>query len=132
MHVEFCHNFFLKFYHNFSFWVLLQFEFWTFVTIGVLECHQNFGFWVLSQFKFFSFHYTQTVRADELKVWDNVQAPPCATFPVSHVMCHVSIVFFFTKWLIYSAEGLLSTGPTPSSLISVISEFQTLFAFLPY
>ena len=34
------------------------------------------------------------------------------TCPVSHVTCHV---FFWTKWWSLSVEGLLSTGPTPST-----------------
>ena len=51
----------------------------------------------------------------------------CVTCHVSHVTCHVSHVmchmsqffsFFFTKWWSLSVEGLLSTGPTPSSLCS--------------
>ena len=53
---------------------------------------------------------------------------------MSHVMCHVSRVtchmsrvtchnffyylfFFWTKWWSLSVEGLLSTGPTPSSFV---------------
>ena len=48
------------------------------------------------------------------------------TCHVSHVTCHVShVIFFFflfflfflTKWWSSSVEGLLSTGPTPSSLV---------------
>ena len=42
------------------------------------------------------------------------------TCHVSHVTCNVSHVilfnFFRTKWGSLSVEGLLSTGPTPSSL----------------
>ena len=46
---------------------------------------------------------------------------------MSRVTCHMSRVtcnFFFllkkfTKWWSYSVEGLLSTGPTPSSLLTV-------------
>ena len=41
------------------------------------------------------------------------------TCHVSHVTCnvsHVTIFFLFlTKWLSLSVEGLISTGPTPSS-----------------
>ena len=47
----------------------------------------------------------------------------CVTCHVSHVTCHVSHVmchFFWTKWWSLSVEGLLSTGPTPSS-------FEVLF-----
>ena len=45
----------------------------------------------------------------------------CITHHLSHVMCQVSCVMFhvscviFTKWGSKSLEGLLSTGPTPSS-----------------
>ena len=35
------------------------------------------------------------------------------TCHVSHVTCHMS--FFWTNWWILWVEGLLSTGPTPSS-----------------
>ena len=40
---------------------------------------------------------------------------------MSRVTCHVSLFFFFLfwiKWWSLSVEGLLSTGPTPSSLYS--------------
>ena len=47
----------------------------------------------------------------------------CVTCHMSHVMCHVSHVkyhnyyyFFVTKWWSLSVEGVLSTGPTRSSL----------------
>ena len=32
----------------------------------------------------------QTVRARELKFWENVHTPPCVTCQVSCIMCHVS------------------------------------------
>ena len=56
------------------------------------------------------------------------------TCHVSHVTCHVSRVtcfffcFFWIKWSSLSVEGLLSTGPTPSSFISyiVIGSFNGL------
>ena len=52
------------------------------------------------------------------------------TCHMSHVMCHMSgvtchvshvIIFFFfrTIWWSLSVEGLLSTGPTPSSFITL-------------
>ena len=46
------------------------------------------------------------------------------TCHVPHVTCHMSGVtffsssFFLTKWWSLSVEGLLLTGPTPSSLLS--------------
>ena len=42
------------------------------------------------------------------------------TCHVSHVTCHGSrffLLLFWTKWWSLSVEGLLSTGPTPSSLL---------------
>ena len=42
----------------------------------------------------------------------------CVRCQVSGVRCHIFILFIFlggTKWWNYSVEGLLSTGPTPSS-----------------
>ena len=66
-----------------------------------------------------------TVKARELELGENVHP-----LHVSHVMCHMSCVayhmscvvcqgvtFFFTKRLTWLVEGLLSTGPTPSSLV---------------
>ena len=43
------------------------------------------------------------------------------TCHVSHVTCQMALFCFFnrTKWWNYSVEGLLSTGPTPSSFHSV-------------
>ena len=41
------------------------------------------------------------------------------TCPMSHVTCHMSLfflLFFWTKWWSLLVEGLVSTGPTPSSL----------------
>ena len=38
------------------------------------------------------------------------------TCHMSRVICHVSQFFFWTKWWSLLVEGLLSTGPTPSSL----------------
>ena len=38
---------------------------------------------------------------------------------MSHVTCHnFVLLFFWTKWWSLSVEGLLSTGPTPSSFVS--------------
>ena len=87
--------------------------------------------------------HPKTVRSRELQFWDNVHHPPCVTCHVSHVTCHMSHVtchvsrvttchlsrvrchmshvffssyfFFRIKWWSLSVEGLLSTGPTPSS-----------------
>ena len=50
------------------------------------------------------------------------------TCHMSHVICHMSrvtchvshvLIFFFTKWWSLSVEGLLSTGPTPSSFLNL-------------
>ena len=49
------------------------------------------------------------------------------TCHVSHVTCHMShvtfflLLFFWTKWWSLLVEGLLSTGPTPSSFVGFIS-----------
>ena len=68
----------------------------------------------------------------------------CVTCHVSHVTCHMSNVIFFliyffffffflsfflsfrTKWRSLSGEGLLSTGPTPSSFIRSQASFVRL------
>ena len=42
---------------------------------------------------------------------------PCVTCHMSCVTCHMSH-FFFTKWWLLLVEGLLSMGPTPSSLLT--------------
>ena len=45
----------------------------------------------------------------------------CVTCHVSNVTCIIIIFFiFFTNWWSLSVEGLLSTGPTPSSLLYFI------------
>ena len=116
----------------------------TVLKTGSLFIH-SFIDW-LSQWSFLSrysqHHKTQTVRARELKIWENIHLTSCVmchispvTFHLSPVMCHLSPVtchFFFTlkkikwilffmlqriltKWWSYSVEGLLSTGHTPSS-----------------
>ena len=66
---------------------------------------------------------SQIGRAGELKFLKNVHPPPCVTCHVSYGMCHVShvmwhlshVICFFTNRLSKLVEGLLSTGPTPSS-----------------
>ena len=87
---------------------------------------------------------SQTVRARELKFWEKDHLLPPVTchfshvrFHVSHVRCHmprvtchmsgvachlkkiyiVCVIFFIKCWS-YLVEGLLTTGPTPSSLHS--------------
>ena len=61
----------------------------------------------------------QAVRAWEPTFVNNVHPPPCVTCYVSHVRCHVShlFLFIFDKVVKLVGEGLLSTGPTPSSLL---------------
>ena len=80
----------------------------------------------------------QTVKDGELTFCKNVHPPPWVINDVSHVTCHVScitylvlrvrchhfiyfilfyfIIFFWTNWWSYPVEGLLTMGPTPSSL----------------
>ena len=47
---------------------------------------------------------------------------------MSRVTCHVSHVtfFFFIKWWSLSVEGLLSTGPTPSSLYLLTKVYKII------
>ena len=102
--------------------------------------------WSLSQsvilfLKIFKNHNSQTVRARELKLWENVQITPCVISHMSPSMLHLSpvtshqspvtckmpqvtcpflylfIYFFFNlqfflMWLSYLVDGLLSTGLT--------------------
>ena len=68
---------------------------------------------------------SQTVRARELKFWENVHPPPLVTCHMSQVTCHmlnitfhisyISLFFFLflAKWWSKWVEGLLSMGPTP-------------------
>ena len=46
------------------------------------------------------------------------------TCHVSHVTCHCRNIYFFTVWWSYSVEGLLSTGPTPSSFFIIRNIFD--------
>ena len=86
---------------------------------------------------------SQTGRTRELKFWENVHPTVYVMCHVSgvrfhlwSVKCHLSHVkiFFFTlkkywfffghkqnltKWWSWSVEGLLSTGPNPSSFFSI-------------
>ena len=56
----------------------------------------------------------------------------CITCHVSGVTCHVSHVFFSssTKWLSLLVEGLLSTGPTLSSLCKCSFTLNFVLKFL--
>ena len=93
---------------------------------------------------------TQSGRARELKFWENVHPTLCVMCHVSCVTCYLlrvtyqstffkpffynkkeEDIFFpslknFTKWWSWLMEGLLSTGPTPSSL-----NIYIYFIFLP-
>ena len=66
------------------------------------------------------YHKSQTVRARELKFWENVHPPKRVTCHMSRVTFHVKLFFWGggAKWWSLSLEGLLSTGPTPSSFFS--------------
>ena len=57
---------------------------------------------------------SQTIRTRGLTFWERVHLLPPVICHVSSVTCHVSH-FFFTKLWNYLLEGLLVTGPTPSS-----------------
>ena len=83
--------------------------------------------------KYLPYTVSQIVRARELKFWEDVHDSPCATFHVSHFICHMSCVTchvshvtcrvsyiffwfcFWTKCWSESEDGLLSTRPTLSS-----------------
>ena len=85
------------------------------------------------------FNLSQTVIARDLQFSHNIHYSLCVqchmsgvTYQVSHVRCHMSlfmchvpcvmcyvsfvIYIFFTKWLSWLVEALLSKGPTPSIL----------------
>ena len=52
---------------------------------------------------------SQTIRAVELKFWENVHPPPCVTCHVSHVTCHVSCVtqsVGASRWRVCYQRGL--------------------------
>ena len=62
---------------------------------------------------------SQTIRAKELMLWENVHHPILVTCQVSHVTCHMSgvTVTFYSRrkrWSL-SEMGLFSMWPTPSS-----------------
>ena len=75
--------------------------------------------------------HSQTIIARDLKFWGNVHLLPqvmchmsCVTCSVkchlSHVMCHMSCVPLWKwTWWSQSVEGLLSMGPTLSSLYAL-------------
>ena len=71
-------------------------------------------------------HKSQTIKAKELKIWKNVHTLQHVIHHMSygkchapHVTCHVSQLIILkknqTKLWSLSVEGLLPTGPTPSS-----------------
>ena len=70
----------------------------------------------------------QTIWARDPQFWENVHLSPSVTFHLScvtchesHVTCHIFHLIFFwgggTNWWSLFLEGLLSTGPTPSSFL---------------
>ena len=58
---------------------------------------------------------SQTGRARELKFLENGHPTLCVTCHMSHVK-KITFNFFLLKKMDKVVEGLLSTGPTPSSL----------------
>ena len=74
-------------------------------------------------------HYFQTVKAKDMKFWDNVHScVSCVTCPWSRFRCHVSCVTWGgTHWWSHLVEVLLSTGPTPSSFMYRVSQKKCLF-----
>ena len=82
---EFCYNLSLKFLSSFEIWILSLFRFWVqsiFNRFGVAgavlqsppSLINSLSRWPFS-FKPSKHHYTQTVRARELKFWENVHPP---------------------------------------------------------
>ena len=61
----------------------------------------------------FTPHHVSHVTCHISRVRCHVSGVTCQ---VSHVRCHFFFSFFLTKWWSFLGEGLLSTGPTPSSL----------------
>ena len=61
---------------------------------------------------------SQTGRARELKLWENIHPTLCVMCHVSCVMCHLSCAMCHLSPVTCPnyVEGLLSMGPTPSSL----------------
>ena len=57
------------------------------------------------------------------------------TCHMSRVTCHIFFCFFWTKWWSLSVEGLLSTGPTPSSsrdsALSGVAQMPGQIGWLP-
>ena len=87
--------------------------------------------WVILSSQSSRHHKSQTVRTRDLNFWEYVHPPPCVTSHMSGARCHVSgfrchmscvrchmyfIFFPQTNWRNLLVDGLLSTGPTPSSL----------------
>ena len=66
----------------------------------------------------------------ELKFGENVHHPSIVTCYVSDVTRHMSHLFIFCFTMLWSwlVEGLLSTGPTPSTLQLLSVFFQTPLA----
>ena len=59
--------------------------------------------------------------------------PPRTPIYTSHVICNFFLNFFFffqKKWLSKSVEGLLSTGPIPSSFTWFIDKQSRVFSRL--
>ena len=51
---------------------------------------------------------------------------------VSRVTCNIFLKYFFTKWWNFSGEGLLSTGPTPSSFYTYMDIFLFFLKWWSY
>ena len=111
-------------------------RFWTLYKIrrpgvDIVQTHSSLNYFLYSFIKspFSSkpskHHYSQTVRARELRIWENFYTPTrvtclmlCVTCQVSHVRCQVYffLIFFSYKAVELFGGGMLSTGPTQSSL----------------
>ena len=58
------------------------------VAAAVLQTHLEVSHWSFSS-KSLKCHKSLTIRARELKLWENVHPPQHVTCDVSHVTCHV-------------------------------------------
>ena len=112
------------------------FTIWHEISLKTYKCQQTPTDWFIHSFRDPfppNLQNTITPKPLELETWHNVHHQPCLKCHMSCVrlqmscfkcqlpcvMCPVSCVtfFFLTKWWSYLVEGLLSKGPTQSSIL---------------
>ena len=71
-------------------------------------------------------HYTQAVKARELKFWENVHPPPCVTCQVSSVRCHMSGVIYQVSGVIFwwQSDSPLSSSCTGLYSLTMVFALQ--------